>query len=641
MTASRRKEGLYSIADAGDGASSFVPFLLPVGRQKSRLTSRRADRLPLTTRKPAPPAHERRAELLPALVQESEKLLWTLFGLQYWPRRRDAKRRCELVLRVANLALRFICIGQSHAAVGTLDQALRVFPHAVWLHAARTCTLLVERHPEGRASLLRYARQRVCGVRFENLVFWQLRKMLNASGIPRIIGEVETLLDCLPPSAAELERIRLRLQDLADADIEISAFDRGRGSGKPGPAGTPANEAENASAQSPGNSGPASSSADPALSATQETTGPGSTDAAPFGWTDLKMRPIGPSVSPSEAKLRGAALRWRHNYARRLGSAELRQVYELSLPAHIWQLTEIARKLIRHGHVNAAICELDAGLAIFPGSALLNALRACAGMIANRPSGPGILRHYRGQIVNGMRWEEIVFDQLLRVRRAPGAGSKIIGDVETILGSTRPSTRERRNIRISILHAASGMFPTSIDDEAARKQNSNAAPSAALHPPIAASGFLVADKFRNSCDYHRALRFYFLRLDRCLIPPMPRSKQARGEVNDNKAYALCCISQIAWKLLEHGQFERVLSTADRALMTFPDSGNLHACRAAALMFLDRPDEAAAIYRRLMASGTDGTLIIQATFEALRAGWYSHPVMEELAVQLASAGAEKD
>jgi tetratricopeptide (TPR) repeat protein len=318
-------------------------------------------------------------------------------------------------------------------------------------------------------------------------------------------------------------------------------------------------------------------------------------------------------------------------------------LYDLSLPGHIWQLTEIARRLIRHGHVNVAICELDAGLAIFPGSALLNALRACAGMIANRPSGPDILRHYRGQIVNGMRWEELIFDQLHRVRRAPGAGIKIVGEVETILGCTRPSARERRNVRISILHAAPGMFPTSIDDEAeeARKQNSIAAPSAALHPPIAASGFLVADKFRNSGDYHRALRFYFLRLDRCLIPPLPRSKKARGELSDNKAYALCCISQVAWKLLHRGQFERVLSTAERALLTFPDSGNLHACRAAALMFLDRPDEAAAIYHRLLAAGTDGMLIIQATFDALVAGKYSHPVMEQLMLQLAKAGAKKD
>jgi tetratricopeptide (TPR) repeat protein len=608
MTASRKKEGLYSIVDAGDGASSFVPFLLPVGRQKSRLTNRRADRLPLTARQPALSAHERGAELLPALVQESEKLFWTLFGLQYWPRRHDAKRRRELVLRVANLALRFICIGQSHTAVGTLDQALRVFPHAVWLHAARTCTLLVERHPEGRASLLRYARQRVCGVRFENLVFWQLRKVLKTSGIPRIIGEVETLLDCLPPSGAELERVRLRLQDLADADIETLAVDRGGQSKTSAPTETPANEVKS---------------------------------TKPFGLTDLKIPLIGPSISPIEAKLRRAALRWRHNYARHLQSRELRQVYELSLPAHIWQLTEIARRLLRHGHVDVAICELDAGLAIFPGSALLSALRACAGVIAGRPSGPDMLRRYRGHSVNGMRWEELVFDQLHRVRRAPGAGSKIVGDVEMILGSPRPSARERRSVRVSILHAAPGMLSTSIDDDAEEARKHDAAHSPAIFPPIRAPGFLIADAFRHSGHYRRALYAYFLQLDLCLLPPAPRSNKARREVKDKRAYALCCISQIAWKLLRHGQFECVLSTAERALLTFPDSGNLHACRAAALMFLDRPDEAVAIYHRLLAAGTDGMLIIQATFDALGAEGYSNPVMEELTVQLAKAGAKKD
>jgi tetratricopeptide (TPR) repeat protein len=608
MKASRKKEGLYSIADACDGASSFVPFLLPVGHRKSNLTSRKADRLPRASRQPAPSAHERRVELLPALIQEAENLSWTLFGLQYWPRRRDAKRRRELVLRVANLALRSICVGQSHAGVA-IDRALRAFPHAVLLHAARTCTLLAERRPEGRASLLRYARQRVCGVRFENLVFYQLHKMPKTPGISRIIGEVETLLDCLPPSAAELKRVRLRLQLLADADIEALAVDLRGQSKPPAPSGTSANETQSKKL---------------------------------FGLSDLKIPMIGPSISRIEAKLRRAALRWRHNYARRLRSAELRQIYELSLPAHIWQLTEIARRLIRHGHVDIAICELDAGLMIFPGSALLNALRACAGMIANRPSGPEILQRYRGKSVNGMRWEELVFDQLYRVRRAPCTGSKIIGDVETILGCARPSARERRNVRISILHAATGMFPSSIDDKAeeARKQNTTATPSAAFHPPIAAFGFVVANMFRNCGDYHRALRFYFLRLDRCLIPPLPRLKKARGRLRDNKAYALCCISQVAWRLLHRGDFEAVLSAADRALMIFPDSGNLHACRAAALMFLDRPDEAVAIYHRLLAAGPDGTLIVQATFDALGAGGYSHPAIEQIRVQLASAGAKK-
>lgn len=595
MTASRRKEGLYSIADVGDGASSFVPFLLPVGRQKSRLTSRRDDRLLQTTGKPAPSAHERRDELLPALVQESEKLLWTLFGLQYWPRRHDAKRRRELVLRVANLALRFICIGQSHAAVGTLDQALRVFPHAVWLHAARTCMLLVERPPEGRASLLRYARQRVCGVRFENLVFWQLRKMLNASGIHRIIGEVETLLDCLPPSAAELERIRRRLQDLADADIETLAVDRGEQSKTPAPTGTTANEAKN---------------------------------TKPFGLTDLKVPLIESSISPIEAKLRRSALRWRLNYVRQVRSPELRQRYEWGLPGHIWQLTEIARRLIRHGSVDVAICELDAGLTLFPGSALLSALRACAGMIAGRPSGPDMLRRYRGQSVNGMKWEELVFDQLHRVRRAPSASIKIVGEVETILGCARPSARERRNVRVSILHAAPGMLSTRIDDDAEEARKHDGTHRSFSFPSIRAPGFLFADAFRHSGRYRRALYSYFLQLDLCSLPPAPRSNKARREVKDKRAYALCCISQIAWKLLRHGQFERVLSTAERALLTFPDSGNLHACRAAALMFLDRPDEAAAIYHRLLAAGTDGMLIIQATFDALGAGKYSHPVMEQ-------------
>jgi tetratricopeptide (TPR) repeat protein len=310
----------------------------------------------------------------------------------------------------------------------------------------------------------------------------------------------------------------------------------------------------------------------------------------------------------------------------------------LCLPTHIWQLTEIARRLIRQGHVDVAICELDAGLAIFPGSALLNALRACAGMIAGRSSGPDLLRYYRGQTVNGMGWEEIIFDQLDRVRRAPGV-IQIVGDVELILGSTRPSARKRRNTRVSIMHAAPGMFPTRIDEEAeeARDRDSIAAGhGSALFLPVGVSGFLVADRYRRRGEYQRALHCYFLHVYRCLISPRPRSKKARGEANAKKSYALCCISHIAWQLLRRGKFERVLSAAEQALLTYPDSGNLHACRAAALMHLDRLDETLEVYHRLMAYGLKGVLTIQATFDALRAGGHSHPVMEELAVQLPSA-----
>jgi hypothetical protein len=102
--------------------------------------------------------------------------------LQYWDQHHSVKRRRSLVLRVVKLALRFIVSGQPHAGVGGLDHALRVFPHTVWLHVARTCTLLVEGHPEGRASLIRYAGHRICSVRFENLVFWQLRQVQKGQG---------------------------------------------------------------------------------------------------------------------------------------------------------------------------------------------------------------------------------------------------------------------------------------------------------------------------------------------------------------------------------------------------------------------------------------------------------------------------
>jgi len=108
MTADQNDAALCSIAETDDRSAPFSLFLLPNGRQKLGLRSRRADQSHLTIRKPAPGAHERRAEQLHALVRESEACFWAFFVLQYRPRRHDARRRRRLVLRVVNVVLRLI-----------------------------------------------------------------------------------------------------------------------------------------------------------------------------------------------------------------------------------------------------------------------------------------------------------------------------------------------------------------------------------------------------------------------------------------------------------------------------------------------------------------------------------------------------
>ena len=62
-------------------------------------------------------------------------------------------------------------------------------------------------------------------------------------------------------------------------------------------------------------------------------------------------------------------------------------MYEWLKGTHIRWFAQIGRKLILHRNIDAAIWQLDAALNYFPDSALLAAVRACAGLIRKSPIG--------------------------------------------------------------------------------------------------------------------------------------------------------------------------------------------------------------------------------------------------------------
>lgn len=563
---------------------------------------------------------------------------WLSYNLGRRGRRNFAERRRKLVLRAVHISRRFIMSGEPGVAIDELNFILKILPNAVLIHAGLVCALLAARRPEAQETLCCYINQQICRVRWHNLVFYQLHQVRSLSGVSRIVSELEALLDCMQPSAAELERIRQRLPDLAGADFDARTVARhgptASAEAKPEAAGA----LDTGGASTPHTAAPLCNSINPAPSSGQEDDVSLRLARLKFDLPDFMIFGIEPTLpnNPIEIRLRKAALNWRRRtYAGRFSQdPTFKKVYEWLKGTHIRWFAQIGRKLILHRNIDAAIWQLDAALNYFPDFALLAAVRACAGLIGNRPSGPEILRHYRSQAARTLRWEDIVFDQLRRLRRAPGMRAEIVKEVEAILGCVRPSASKLRDIRWTVQVAPDVSFTGTnyeTENETGTDERNALSRNFFTHGPVP-PGFLVADAMAASGEYRRALRFYFEILDHCTTSRKRQSARTAAKINPRKAYIRYRIANICLHLLRRGKFERALSAADRALSVFQASAKLHACRAAALMFLNRRDEASALYDRLIARGPDGLAFIERTFDALHIGGLVDPLMEDIAIR---------
>ncbi len=448
-------------------------------------------------------------------------------------------------------------------------------------------------------------------------------------GVGRIASVLEMQLDRMHPSAAELERIRLRLPELAVADLECAiAYQQGQTD--------PVNPA-----REPQDKPTAGLLPPPEYSELGVTL---------FGVGDFQLFEVEPTLPGTETEftLRQAALAWRRGYyvARGAHNEATIEKHQAKAPRHILRLADIGRRFINAGRIDAAICELDTALTYYPTSAVLIAVRACAGLIGRRPSGSQIVQRYREQAIDGLRWEQLLFEQLQRLASAPGMHCEIVEAVETMLGCTRPSAGELREIGRATKNAAAADFPKAIfahEDEIpeierlARERVPSAKNPAA--PQVADLSFLVIETMATSGAYSSALSIYFKGLDRSAAISKKEIRKRGFEVQREAECTFYHISNICLQLLRRGNFERVLSAVNRALATYPCSAKLHACRAAALAFLDRGEETRVVYDRLIARGPEGIAIIRKTFMALAAGGRVHPLAGEIISRVGSAWTE--
>ena len=115
-----------------------------------------------------------------------------------------------------------------------------------------------------------------------------------------------------------------------------------------------------------------------------------------------------------------------------------------------------------------------------------------------------------------------------------------------------------------------------------------------------------------------------------------------AQAQDDLQYSIGKIGGLAFALIKATQFAVALAAADQAIALSPEKTWLYSNRAHALMFLDRVDEARALYlkyrgaKNVQGEKSWGPLILE-DFAELRKAGLTNPLMDEIEKLFASAG----
>lgn len=373
------------------------------------------------------------------------------------------------------------------------------------------------------------------------------------------------------------------------------------------------------------------------------TATPGLNTIRKFGRNMRQVFLIEPTLPETTNKgaLRKAALEWHCA----LAHASVKPGFgdqQLKRTRLIQRLTDIARRQIQEGAVNEAICHLDAGLLVFSSSAFLAAMRACAGLIVDRPSGLQIIEQYKCRKLNKFNWEDLVFYQLDILCQADGMREELFAKVENALSCTSPSKIELRKMRRLMEGEPGAQLPFPVYEW---ERTTSALEQQILQHIISLEDVpeLMVDVIgiyrpidvqeANTIagrDYLSGFLIYFRELEHSKIA-LARKRETRAnkwEALFTQGYFKSQVANICLWLLQCGRFERVLSTVLQTLLYFPGHSDLHACRAAALMFLKQPGEASALYNRLIETES-GIAGAETTLDALQAAGWENPLIDDV------------
>jgi tetratricopeptide (TPR) repeat protein len=147
----------------------------------------------------------------------------------------------------------------------------------------------------------------------------------------------------------------------------------------------------------------------------------------------------------------------------------------------------------------------------------------------------------------------------------------------------------------------------------------------------------VGDVLTTQGKLDDALKVY--RDDLAISEQLAATDRSNMQWQNNFQYSVGRIGGLAYRLVLARNFGKGLEAADQAISLAPDKIWLYANRAHALMFLDRVDEARALYlkyrgtKNVQSEESWDTVILE-DFAELRKAGLTHPLMAEIEKQFA-------
>jgi Tfp pilus assembly protein PilF len=281
---------------------------------------------------------------------------------------------------------------------------------------------------------------------------------------------------------------------------------------------------------------------------------------------------------------------------------------EENLQIAVGRVERMAQNFLRAGKFGQALECAEEGIAALPDKLELHAVRAHALMFLDRDKeAQATFLQHRGAKVGEQPWEAAILQGFDEQRKA-GRSRLLMTVIENELAPGGESAQ-----------AKGTNTPTGSHNDVS------------ISTLIQSSETQAGETLKELGRLDEALAVQI----RCL--ENYKTKCANGQVNnrliDDRNAAIDRIIGLAAEFLANGDFNKALDGVDRALSVLPHLPLLNIYRAHALMFLDREDEARAVYMQSRDQRVDaercGEAHILQNFAALRNADLTRPLMDEI------------
>lgn len=278
----------------------------------------------------------------------------------------------------------------------------------------------------------------------------------------------------------------------------------------------------------------------------------------------------------------------------------------------------LAMRLILAGRFDTALECINELVTLAPHDLSLQATRAHALMFIGRTKEAEIIYFaHRGEQIGGEPWENFIgreFDAL----RGAGRSDRLMDTIRRLFEKDEAPIVPDPELADAAI-------------EFVQSTGSNESQALPVPHPVNADDLASGDRLLQGGKLEEATVVYRRRLKIC------ESKLANGRVNmqalDDRQRAVDRLSDVAFCWVLQKQFQKAIAVTDEATNTLPNASSARVRRAHALMLLDRPDEARAIYKQYWngKASPDATWrdAIRKDFDAIRSHVRSHPLMDEL------------